>query len=203
MITATLQESLARRRLASLKNLTRWIPNALTGVRILLAPIVVLLLSRSTDGCSVLASLLFCAAGITDFLDGRLARRWSVASTLGKFSDQFADKLIIGSVIVLLIQLHRLPLFGIALLIGRSIAKTLIVLALLRPVRFSPSRTGKLSALVIYVALASMLATHPRAFGPLLVYWAGVAIALLDVPQKFIEVLTARRKYQKVDQQGE
>lgn len=167
----------------------QWIPNGLTISRVLLTPVIVLLLVRAHDGHSLIVSCILGLAALTDFLDGRLARRWQLESTFGKFADQFADKLILGAVMLLLIRVHRLPWIGLELLVARSFAKTTAVLIGVRPVRFAPSLTGKLGASVIYVALCCVLATRGGTLWPLWVYWAGVAIAMTDVPLKALDIV--------------
>ena len=166
------------------------IPSALTIARLCLAPLIVELLIHShSDGHSWAAGILLAAAGLTDFFDGRLARRWRVESQFGKFADQFADKLVIAAVILLLIRVHRLPWAGIVLLAVRSVAKTMIVAAGPRPLKFAPSFVGKLSASIIYLALCGLLITTRGTFWPLALYWIGIAVAVSDVPLKLATVL--------------
>lgn len=80
-----------------------WLPNALTLSRILAIPLLVATFyieSRVTG--SWIAFVLFVIAGMTDYFDGLLARRFNVVSALGRFLDPIADKLMVGAVIVML-----------------------------------------------------------------------------------------------------
>ena len=104
------------------------IPNLLTGLRIVLIPVVVglfLLRNYLPHGWGdILAGLMFAAAGITDSLDGYVARRLGLVSPLGEFLDPVADKLIVATALVLIVA--RNPVWYVtltaAVIIGREIA---------------------------------------------------------------------------------
>ncbi len=85
------------------------LPNALTVARLLLIPVFVALMLIADDGYSWPAAAVFAAAGITDQVDGWLARRWRVESEFGKYVDPLADRLMIDAAIVLLVLDGRLP----------------------------------------------------------------------------------------------
>ena len=85
------------------------IPNVLTGVRLLLIPVFVGLLLASDGGHSWPAALIFGTAGVTDQVDGWLARRWHVESEFGKIADPLADRLMIDAAVILLWHAGRLP----------------------------------------------------------------------------------------------
>ncbi len=100
------------------------IPNALTGLRILLIPVIVGLFYLPYGWGDILAGLLFALAGITDTLDGYVARRTGTVSPLGEFLDPVADKLIVATALVLIVT--RNPVWYVTLtatvIIGREIA---------------------------------------------------------------------------------
>jgi CDP-diacylglycerol--glycerol-3-phosphate 3-phosphatidyltransferase len=91
------------------------LPNALTVARLLLIPIFVALLVPAEGGESWAAAIVFAVAGVTDQVDGFLARRWHVESAFGKIADPLADRLMIDAAVLLLFWHDRLP--WIALLI--------------------------------------------------------------------------------------
>jgi CDP-diacylglycerol--glycerol-3-phosphate 3-phosphatidyltransferase len=93
----------------------RQVPNALTIARLLLIPVFVVLIAASDGGYSWPAAIVFGVAGITDQVDGFLARRWNVESAFGKIADPLADRLMIDTAVIMLIYESRLP--WIALLI--------------------------------------------------------------------------------------
>ncbi|HVY14072.1 MAG TPA: CDP-diacylglycerol--glycerol-3-phosphate 3-phosphatidyltransferase [Rhodopila sp.] len=79
------------------------LPNALTLSRIAAIPVIVLLVEIGAQTCDILASLVFCAAAITDYFDGKLARTRRIESELGKMLDPIADKLLVAAVIMSLV----------------------------------------------------------------------------------------------------
>jgi CDP-diacylglycerol--glycerol-3-phosphate 3-phosphatidyltransferase len=100
------------------------LPNQLTLGRMASIPVLVLLLLFSNKVCAFLAALVFSAASVSDLLDGLFARRWGLESTLGKFLDPLADKLIISAALIMLIPHGRVPAWMALVIIGREIAVT-------------------------------------------------------------------------------
>jgi CDP-diacylglycerol--glycerol-3-phosphate 3-phosphatidyltransferase/cardiolipin synthase len=100
------------------------VPNLLTGLRIILIPVIVGVFYLPVDWHYRAAGLLFALAGITDTLDGYIARRTGTVSPLGAFLDPVADKLIVATALVLIVA--RNPVWYVtltaAVIIGREIA---------------------------------------------------------------------------------
>ena len=155
------------------------LPNALTVVRLLLIPVFALLAIAAGGEQSWAAGAVFGAAGITDQVDGWLARRWRVESEFGRFVDPLADRLMIDAAVVLLWWFGRLPWPALALVLVRD---GILVLGTPAAVRrgydFSVSFLGKAATWVLYAALAAVLVTEPGADWPLWLFWSGVALAL-------------------------
>src|SRR5213594_3106037 len=86
-----------------------WIPNALTSARLAMIPAFVALVLASDGGHSWPAAIVFGVAGVTDQIDGWLARRWRVESQFGKYADPLADRLMIDAAVLLLFLDDRLP----------------------------------------------------------------------------------------------
>ena len=84
------------------------LPNQLTLSRILVIPIVVATFYVSGDYARWFACALFSAAGVTDWLDGHMARRWAQQSELGRFLDPIADKLLVAATLFMLVAKGRL-----------------------------------------------------------------------------------------------
>jgi CDP-diacylglycerol--glycerol-3-phosphate 3-phosphatidyltransferase len=82
------------------------LPNSITLLRILLIPVFVWLYLDPTPERSLWAGLVFAAAAFTDFLDGYLARRSGQITNLGKLLDPVADKLLVASGLILLVQVQ-------------------------------------------------------------------------------------------------
>ena len=89
------------------------LPNILTLSRIGAIPLLVLLVAIGEPWADFLAALLFAAAAITDYLDGRLARERLQLSDLGRMLDPIADKLLIGATLMALVGFGHLPAGGI------------------------------------------------------------------------------------------
>ena len=103
--------------------------------------------------------MLFGAAGITDQIDGFLARRWHVESAFGRIADPLADRLLIDVTVILLWHVDRLP--WVALLIpARDVALMLATpLAVGRGYRFEVNFLGKVATWVLYASLALVMLT--------------------------------------------
>ena len=89
------------------------LPNLLTLSRIAAIPVLVALVALRTPGGNVAAMLVFGAAGITDFLDGRIARNRKMLSDLGRMLDPIADKLLVGACLMILAGEGRLPVLAL------------------------------------------------------------------------------------------
>jgi CDP-diacylglycerol--glycerol-3-phosphate 3-phosphatidyltransferase/cardiolipin synthase len=89
------------------------VPNLLTWLRIVLIPLFVGIFYFEKSWVSVpsqnlVATVIFTAAAITDWLDGWLARKWNQTSAFGAFLDPVADKLMVAAALIILVQLERL-----------------------------------------------------------------------------------------------
>jgi CDP-diacylglycerol--glycerol-3-phosphate 3-phosphatidyltransferase len=99
------------------------IPNALTLLRILLVPVLVLVFYLPFNGHLLVAAAIFALAAITDWFDGYLARRLGQMTPFGAFLDPVADKIMVAVALVLLVERHNDLLFTLAacVIIGREI----------------------------------------------------------------------------------
>jgi len=159
-----------------------------TATRIILTPVVMWLIlgdddAEDTGASAVVATGLFCVAAVTDWVDGRLARRWGVTSKLGSFLDTTADKLLVSGVLIALVAVDRASPWIAALIIGRE-----LVLMGLRGVIASegavmaPSILGKLKTSVQFIAIAlAILRPGDPAAGLYVDEWAMLAAAVITV----------------------
>ena len=85
------------------------LPTLLTLSRIAAIPVLVALVAWRTPGSDVAACAVFAVAGLTDFLDGRIARQRKMQSELGRMLDPIADKLLVGATLMVLAGQGRLP----------------------------------------------------------------------------------------------
>ena len=96
------------------------LPNGLTLMRIFLVPLLVAVLLTKYN--VLIAALIFLAASLTDLLDGYLARKRGQVTTLGTLLDPVADKLLISSAFISLVQLQVVPAWMVVIIVGREFA---------------------------------------------------------------------------------
>ncbi len=99
------------------------LPNKLTVLRVLMIPFFVVALLWDSGGNQTLrwvSALIFVAASLTDFLDGKIARKYNLVTNFGKFMDPLADKLLVCSALICLIQLGQLPAWMVIIIISRE-----------------------------------------------------------------------------------
>ncbi len=156
------------------------IPNALTTGRLVLIPVYVALILRSEHGYSWAAALVFGLAGLTDQIDGFLARRWHVESAFGKIADPLADRLLIDVAVVLLWHAGRLPWVALAIPARDVFVIAATPIMVERGYRFEVNSLGKLATWLLYLSLGLVMVVH-HAGWPLPIFWAGLALALLSL----------------------
>ena len=156
-----------------------------TALRIVLTPVIMALILIPDDGddTSALAAVLFAVAAITDWVDGRLARRWNVTSKLGSFLDTTADKLLVSGVLIALLGAERVSPWIVAVIVGRE-----LVLMGLRGVIaaegavMAPSFLGKLKTSVQFLAIMlAILRPGDEISGLYIDQWAMLAAAAITV----------------------
>ena len=99
------------------------LPNKLTLLRVVLIPVFVVLLlleGGQNDTLRIAALIVFCIASLTDFLDGQIARRNNLVTNFGKFMDPLADKLLVCSALICMIELGQLPSWYVITVIARE-----------------------------------------------------------------------------------
>lgn len=100
------------------------LPNLITLARILLIPVFVILFSTPTPERSINAAIIFVIAAVSDLLDGYIARRTGQVTTLGKLLDPIADKLLVLSALILLVNVDRVSALVAILVIAREVTVT-------------------------------------------------------------------------------
>jgi CDP-diacylglycerol--glycerol-3-phosphate 3-phosphatidyltransferase len=98
------------------------LPNTITMLRIGVIPALFCLLFSPGPTMSIVIAILFIAAALTDLLDGYIARRFEIVTTMGKFLDPIADKLIVNTAMILMIPIGRIPAWIVAVIIIRDFA---------------------------------------------------------------------------------
>ena len=154
------------------------LPNALTIARLALIPVFVVLMATAEGGHSWPAGIVFAVAGITDQIDGFLARRWRVESSFGKIADPLADRLLIDTAVILLWHAGRLP--WVALLIP---LRDLLLLVGYKPAvdrgyTFEVNLLGKVATWLLYASLGFTMVTDEGTLWPRVIFWIGFVAAL-------------------------
>jgi CDP-diacylglycerol---glycerol-3-phosphate 3-phosphatidyltransferase len=132
------------------------IANALTGLRLVLVPVFLVLLLHDDGkqpGWRVAAWAAFAVASFTDRVDGQLARRRGLITDLGKIADPIADKALTGAALVGLSLLDELPWWVTVVVLAREIGVTLLRLVVIRHGVMPASRGGKVKTLLQGVAI--------------------------------------------------
>jgi CDP-diacylglycerol--glycerol-3-phosphate 3-phosphatidyltransferase len=169
------------------------LPNTLTLARIFLVPVVVaVLLTKEIRAWAVLGASLFLAAALTDLLDGYLARRRKQVTTLGRLLDPIADKLLISSALISLVQLKIAPAWMVVIIIGREFAVSgLRSIAAHEGFSIDVSTLGKGKMVTQVAAVVGLILGHK--YGgwvqntATLLLWAVVVFALVSMVQYFRE----------------
>lgn len=163
--------------------------NIITVVRILLAPlfVVLLVLDGGADGpLRIAAALLFVVAIATDGVDGMLARRRNLVTNLGILLDPIADKLLTGAALVMLAVLAELPWWVVIVILVREWGITLFRFLMLRDRVIPASRGGKLKTVVQAVAISVALLPLWNLFGE----WVHVVNTVLMSAAVVLTVVT-------------
>lgn len=98
----------------------RQLPMWITVSRIAVAPFVLLLMLPNTFWWNVASASLFIIASITDYYDGYFARKYNAVSNMGKFMDPVADKILVGSILVMLAYFHKIDPWMVVVILGRD-----------------------------------------------------------------------------------
>jgi CDP-diacylglycerol--glycerol-3-phosphate 3-phosphatidyltransferase len=168
------------------------VPNALTLGRLALIPVFVALMIQAGDAHTWAAGAIFCAAGITDQVDGFLARHWHVESRFGKVADPLADRLMIDAAVILLVAYGRLPWAGLAVIAARD----LLLLGgwrVLAPrgIDLDVNTLGKAATWLLYWAVGLRIVTHDATRWPIWLFWIGLGAA---VAAALVYIHDARRE---------
>lgn len=146
------------------------VPNALTLLRIILIPVLVVVFYVPFESHLLVAALIFGVAAITDWFDGYLARKLGQMTAFGAFLDPVADKLMVVTALVLLVERHDTLLFTLAatVIIGREIVVSALrewMAELGERTSVAVSYIGKVKTAFQMVAITALLAIDPARDG--------------------------------------
>ncbi|MBN8234518.1 CDP-diacylglycerol--glycerol-3-phosphate 3-phosphatidyltransferase [Halobacillus kuroshimensis] len=146
------------------------LPNKITLSRIFLIPIFIILMSvpfgwgtlemgeRELPVAHLAGAVLFIIASTTDWIDGYIARKYSLVTNLGKFLDPLADKLLVSAALILLVEIGLAPAWIVILIISREFAVTgLRLVAAGEGSVLAASQMGKLKTWIQIIAISALL----------------------------------------------
>jgi CDP-diacylglycerol--glycerol-3-phosphate 3-phosphatidyltransferase len=156
------------------------VPNALTVARLAMIPIFVALMLAADAGHSWPAGIVFGIAGITDQVDGYLARRWRVESDFGRIADPLADRLMIDAAVILLYVDDHMPLLGLIVILGRDLL-LMLGYKVIAPqgYRLDVNVIGKAATWLLYAGIGFLIVTPRSTDWPYWIFWTGLGLALV------------------------
>lgn len=132
--------------------------NKITLVRVLLIPVFLIVLFSNYPNSNYIAALIFAIASVTDGLDGYIARSRNQITTLGKFADPLADKLLVSAALISMVQLGRIPAWIVVVIIAREFTITgFRTIAASEGLTIAASPLGKIKTITQLVAIISLL----------------------------------------------
>ena len=174
------------------------LPNKLTLLRVIMIPIFVLLLlydKGQNMNLRIAALIVFCLASFTDFLDGQIARKKNLVTDFGKFMDPLADKLLVCSALICLIELGQLPAWYVIVIIAREfIISGFRLVAADNGIVIAASWWGKFKTtfqmLTVILLIINISVLKPVTFIIAVIAMALTIISLVDYMIKNIHVIT-------------
>ena len=174
------------------------LPNKLTTLRVIMIPFFVFfLLWQNGENYTfrMIALALFIIASLTDLLDGKIARKYNLVTNFGKFMDPLADKLLVCSALICLIELNALPAWMVIIIISREfIISGFRLIASDNGVVIAASYWGKFKTTFQMVSVVLLILDIPAlAFVTTICVWIALVltiVSLVDYIYKNHKILT-------------
>lgn len=178
------------------------LPNKLTIFRVILIPffVIALLLQPNNFTFRIVADAIFIVASLTDMLDGKIARKYNLVTNFGKFMDPLADKLLVCSAMICLVELNQLPAWVCIVIIAREfIISGFRLIASDNGIVIAASYWGKFKTVfqmaMVIVMIVALNNTVLTLIGDILMYiaLALTVISLIDYVVKNKDVLKEQK----------
>lgn len=174
------------------------LPNKLTVLRILMVPFFVffMLTDVAGDASKWIALVLFCVASLTDLLDGKIARKYNLVTNFGKFMDPLADKLLVCSAMICMIETGKLASWFVIIIIAREfIISGFRLVASDNGIVIAASYWGKFKTVFQMAMIIVMILNLGGVFGIIetILMWISLVltvVSLVDYVAKNTQVLT-------------
>jgi CDP-diacylglycerol--glycerol-3-phosphate 3-phosphatidyltransferase len=180
------------------------LPNSLTLSRIFLTPLLVVILLTRIDGKEIYGAVIFTLAALTDFLDGYFARKRNQVTNIGKLLDPIADKLLVTSAFISLVELGLAPAWMVVIIVGREFAVSgirsiAVSQGLIMPANwFGKTKTVAQILTIVVLIVANTYVEPWLRFGRYLL-WVTMAVSLLSAVTYLITFLRYERRSVAVD----
>ena len=172
------------------------LPNGVTILRVIAIPFILVMLFSPGEIHRVVTAFLFFVVAITDMFDGYLARRRGLETTLGKFLDPLADKLLIVTALIALIPARDVPCWMVIVIVGREIAVTgLRGIAASRSIVISASQWARYKT--FFEGAAIFFFIMDGKVGSFSFYWIGIAFLCCALVLAVVSAVDYFRKFLK------
>lgn len=158
------------------------LPNKLTLLRIIMVPFFVCCLIFEFAYSHIWATIIFILASATDWMDGYIARKYNLVTDFGKFADPIADKILVVSACVCLVEKSVIPAWSVLIIIFREfVISGLRMAAASKNVVIPADKLGKLKTVTQMIALILLMSGWLNYFGiPLILYYVSVFLTFLS-----------------------
>ena len=172
------------------------LPNKITMLRVIMIPFFVFfMLTDVVKYSNYIAALIFILASLTDTLDGYIARKYNLVSNFGKFMDPLADKLLVCSALICLIDLSLIPAWIVIIIIAREfIISGFRLVAADNGVVIAASYWGKFKTTFQILMVIVLILNIPTP----LFYWLGIALTYLSLALTVISLVDYMVKNRQV-----
>ena len=180
------------------------LPNILTILRILLIPFFIIVFAVPSVSRSNWAAIIFILASLTDWIDGYLARKFGQVTLSGKLLDPVADKLLVLSALIMLVEFQKVPSWLAILIIGRDVAITgLRAIAASMGVVIAARDIGKMKTIVQIIALVFLILDYPVFFSSRVIdlhtigtilLWSSAILSLISAGEYIIRFYRGVKK---------
>ena len=161
------------------------LPNKLTLMRVVMIPLLVvfMLVPMGFAAQKWVALGIFILASLTDLADGKIARKYNLITNFGKFMDPLADKLLVCSALICLIELHKIPAWIVLIIIAREfIVSGFRLVAADQGIVIAASMWGKVKTTVQMILICLMIADIPQlAVLTQIAMWSALALTIISL----------------------
>ena len=138
------------------------LPNKITIARVCMIPVFVVVLFSGIENAKYIATLIFAIAALTDGIDGHIARKTNQITTFGKFMDPLADKLLVSTALISMVEIGTIPAWVVSLIIAREFAITgFRTIAVSSGITIAASSLGKVKTATQMVSIILLLLGNP------------------------------------------